>query len=186
MVETTFLRKLKELLEEETGRKFVINAEPYMNIQWEISCVDRSFSEARIGGVCQYQDGSIQIYPPGKGEVGEVNIEFREHRGINYPLKEQLHHPENWERLRDRFPKTVAYLQGLKNLAERISREEGVRLEFWIDGDDFGYVALPQIKGDMSDEEKLSEIRRHLRAFLRYSREELALWRSLQGKPAQG
>jgi len=180
MAEISFLKRLKELLEGETGSKFEVDAKPDPDLfQWKIACTDRG----PIGGICQYRDGTVEIYPPGKGEIGDLIIETEEDEGVDYSLKKQLHNPENWERLRDRFPKTVGYLQGLKSLAERVSREEGVRLEFWIDGDDYGYVALPELKAEMSEDEKLEVIRRHVKAFLRYKEEKTALWKSVLGSP---
>jgi predicted Rdx family selenoprotein len=177
-VDREFLEKVRALLEKTTGGRFEVRIYPEDDeVVWDVKRKLGSYCD--VAGVRQYRDGTVEIYPAGHGETDELVWEADSPQKVEEETLASLEDPRKWPELRGRFPKTIAFLEGLKGMAERASNTEGVNIEFWIGEGHYGYGAFLRGWEGMGEEVKLREVERITRILMKCKEEERRIWKAV-------
>jgi len=130
-----------------------------------------------IHSVFAYPDGKIHI-THGWIEVTDLIEELhpkicdRLYKKTDYPekaveelfrVREELQNRENWKKYRHVFPKVIRFFKKSQKIAEEVSKDHNLKVEFWLNDRTTGIQAILDTAG-MNEDQKLEAIMNAARA----------------------
>jgi len=163
-----FVKRVKELLESVTGKPYaIVEKENLKKLVWaividreELGLSERLSMNRGAQWIDEDKDGVIHVYSAKFYDINDVASDY----GFHFRDVDVLLDRKNWEKYRKKVPGLIAELEASERIANDANKKYGTNIMLWS-GEKPHLETSFDAKG-MSDEEKLREIEKHVRAML--------------------